>query len=162
MVQRQARRRFGLSLLEVLVALAIFLLSVVVISQMVSSAAQRGIRSKRMTQAAILCQAKMDEIVAGTQPLQANGPQPLEGAGPGWAYTVVVESQSWSTVSSSSGGQAAGVAGLNTVHVTVVWSGEPVGGPVEFRLSRLVLNPQLRVPAQTPTSTNSTSSGSSS
>jgi prepilin-type N-terminal cleavage/methylation domain-containing protein len=159
MIRRQARRRSGLSLLEVLIALAIFLLSVVVISQMVSSAAQRGLRSKRMTQAAILCQAKMDEIVAGTQPLQSAGSRPLEGAEAGWAYTVVVEPQSWSAV--SSGGQV-GASGLNTVHVTVVWTGTQMGGPVEFQLSRLVMDPQLRVPAQTPTSSSSTPSGSSS
>jgi prepilin-type N-terminal cleavage/methylation domain-containing protein len=157
MIHRAARRRSGLSLLEVLIALAIFLLAVVVISQMVSSAAQRGVHSKRMTQAAILCQMKMDEIVAGTQPLQSTGSQPLQGAEAAWAYSVVVEPQSWSTV--ASGGQV-GSSGLNLVHVKVVWAGAQMGGPVEFQLSRLVMDPQLRVPAQTPTSSTSTPSGS--
>jgi hypothetical protein len=158
MIRRRARKRLGLSLLEVLTALAIFLLSVVVLSQMVDSAAQMGLRSKRLTKAAVLCEAKMDEVVAGVQPLQAAGPQPLEGAEAGWACTVVVEPQSWSAV--TSGGQQSG-PGLNMVHVTVVWTGKPMGGPVEYTLSRLVLDPHLRVPAQTPSSSNSTSSTSS-
>jgi prepilin-type N-terminal cleavage/methylation domain-containing protein len=158
MILRQVRRRSGLSLLEVLIALAIFLLSVVVLSQMVDSAAQRGLRSKRMSQAAVLCEAKMGEIVAGVQPLQSAGAQPLEGADANWSFMVVVEPQSWSSV--ASGGQV-GSSGLNMVHITVVWAGPQIGGPVEYTLSRLVMDPHLRVPAQTPTSANSTSSGSS-
>src|SRR5262249_38123538 len=54
MIVRRSVRR-GISVLEVLTALAIFMLSIVVISQMVDSAARTAMRSKRLTQAGIYC-----------------------------------------------------------------------------------------------------------
>jgi hypothetical protein len=160
MMQRAAPgRRPGLSLLEVLTALAIFLLSVVVISQMVDTAAQTAVRSQRLSRAALWGESVMAEMVAGTQPLQSGGPIPLPD--PGWSYFVIVEPEPWSDVPIES--QA--VSGLNTVHIRVVWSSGRPGEEVEYSLSQLVLDPRLRVPAPEqppPASDESSASGGSS
>jgi hypothetical protein len=135
------------------------MLSLVVISQMVDSGAQMGLRAQLVTRAALQCEAKMEEIVAGAQPLQStSGLTPLEGLGQYWMYQVVVEPESWSSAQAS--GQS--VTGLNTVHVTVVWDGPGAGGRVEYTLSRLVMDPRLRVPEPRPVTQSSNSSGSTS
>jgi hypothetical protein len=143
--------------MEVLVALAVFLFSMVVISQMFQSASLRALRTKRLTRAALFCESKMEEIVAGVQPMQGSGSQPLEGAELGWLYSVAVEPESWSSMPYNN----QTVTGLNTVHVTVVWSGGRSMDRVECTLSRLVLNPNLRVPAPTPTPATSAPAGAS-
>src|SRR5947209_12489522 len=108
MTHRRTRTRPGLTLLEVLLALAIFLFSFVAICQMIQGGAQRGLRSKQLTQAALLCEARMDEIVAGLQPLQSVNQQPLAGASAGWVCSVAVEAQSGSTAAAGT----QGVSGL--------------------------------------------------
>jgi prepilin-type N-terminal cleavage/methylation domain-containing protein len=150
MMHRRTQARRGLTLLEVLVALAIFLFSFVVVCQMIQSGARGGLRSKRSTQAALLCEAKMEAIVAGAQPLQAVSQQPLDGAAAGWVYSVAVEPQAWSNAANNQGGTPGG-AGLSLVHVTVAWAGARTTEPVEYTLSRFVLDPNLRVPAPSPT-----------
>lgn len=150
MIRRSVRR--GISLLEVLTALAIFMFSIVVISQMVDSAARTALRSKRITQAGIYCEAKMAELVIGTQPLQSTDLTALENADAGWQYSITCEPQSWTAVQSN----GTNITGLNLVHVTVRFENE-----VEHSLARVILDPQLRIPIADPT-TNSSSSGSGS
>lgn len=132
-----------MSLLEVLTALAIFLLSVVAVSQMVDSAAQTALRAQRLTRAGLYAESKMAEIVAGIQPLENVFEAPLEEAGPGWYYSVLVEPESWTMVTVD--GQT--VAGLNLVAVTVGYQGGRAASNVEQTLTRVVLHPALRVPA---------------
>lgn len=155
------RRRRGLSLLEVLTALAIFLLSVVAISQMVDGASQIALRAQRTTRAGLYAESKMSEVVAGIVPLQNVFEQPLEEGGPGWYCTIQVEPESWTQVDVD--GQQ--VAGLNLVSVTVGFrGGGRLTSDVEQTLTRVVLDPQLRVPAADPTiegtAGNSSSTGS--
>jgi Tfp pilus assembly protein PilV len=149
-IRRKVRR--GISLLEVLVSLAIFMLSIVVISQMVDSAARSAVRSKHITQAGIYCEAKMAEIVIGTQPLSSTGFTSLENADAGWQYAINCEPQTWSNVTSNN----TSINGLNLVRVTVRFENE-----VEHSLTRVVLDPQLRVPIADPTSNSSSSASGS-
>lgn len=146
------KKRSGLSLLEVLTALAIFMLSVVVISQMVSSASRTAVRSERLSKAAILCESKMAELVTGIEPLQAvSMEQFLTETEPGWFYSVMVEPQTWTAVPL----EGQNVPALNTVQVTVLWSAE--ADRVEYTLTRTMLDPRFRVPAAeaAPTTTSS-------
>jgi hypothetical protein len=155
--RRSRRSRAGLSLLEVLTALAIFLLSIVVISQMVDSAAQTALRAQLLTRAGIYAESKMAEVAAGIEPLQSIYMQPLEEGGPGWYYTIQVEPESWTEVDID--GQQ--VVGLNLVSLTVGFSGGRVTNEVEQTLTRVLLDPQLRMPAADPVieGTAGTSSG---
>ncbi len=152
MMRRRNTKRAGISLLEVLTALAIFMLSIVVISQMVNSGARTADRSRRLTQAGVLCEARMSAILAGV-PTD-------DGDDPGWQYDVSYEPQDWTQVqvnNSSGTGQAASgnVTGLTVVHVTVRY-----GNEVEYTLTRTMLDPSLRTSQADPAST-STPGGSS-
>jgi type II secretory pathway pseudopilin PulG len=152
MIVRTAHRR-GISLLEVLAALAIFMLSIVVISQMVNSAAHTADKSRRLTQAGLYCEAKMAEVASGIQPLASVGMTPLENAD-GWEYSIECQPQDFSNVQIDNQSLAA----LSLVEVTVRY-----GNDVEQSLSRVVLDPRVRVPTADPTPSTSSngSSGSS-
>jgi prepilin-type N-terminal cleavage/methylation domain-containing protein len=75
---RTARR--GLSLLEVVVALAIFLMSLTVLSQLVSFAGNRAQDVNDRSRAARLCQTKMAEVLAGAVPLSSQSDTPFDEA----------------------------------------------------------------------------------
>lgn len=142
-------QRRGMSLLEVLTALAIFFISAVSLTQMVDSASNSATYAKRLAKAQLLAETKMDEIVAGALPL-SNGGGTITEETEGWSYTVTSNAESWSSVQDASTGQS--ITGLSTVIVTVSFSVQGVQ-PVEYSISRIILDPQLRQPAQQQSST---------
>jgi len=62
-------RPAGLTLLEVVLSIAIFLSTLAVLSQLISTGVRAAVRSRLQTQAVLRCQAKMEEILAGAEPL---------------------------------------------------------------------------------------------
>src|SRR4051812_42042043 len=66
-----ARARPGLTLLEVLVALAIFLLALAGLVHLVTVAGNRALEAQYQTRAAELCQSKLAEVQAGAVPLSS-------------------------------------------------------------------------------------------
>lgn len=168
LLRRQKYRRRGLSLLEVILAMAIFLLSMVAISQMVESAARRGIRSQLQSKAALLAESRMNEIVAGVIPLDFSpGDLPVEAEvpfdpedeeDPHWRCIVVVETPPYGIDTAVPLSPDYEVAGLMQVTVRVGWFYQGATKPeVEYVLSRLVLNPQLRIPLPDPPSASGSS-----
>ncbi len=90
-VSRQRAARGGLSLLEVIIALAVLAGSAAVIAQMVEMAVRRSTRSEERTEAVTLCHNLMNELVAGVRPWQnMASPQPVDLFSP-WDYQVTVE-----------------------------------------------------------------------
>ena len=73
----RARRR-GLSLLEVLMALAIFLISLIGISQLLSDSSHRAVEAREVGQATILCQGDMAQVMAGVMPMSSQGDTPCD------------------------------------------------------------------------------------
>src|SRR5262249_3805539 len=86
---RWSKRR-GLSLLEVLIALTIFLLGMIAIGQLVIMAGDRAVEVKLESQATQLCQSKLAEIVSGAVPLSAQGEVPFDEA-PDWQWSLEAE-----------------------------------------------------------------------
>lgn len=154
--RRHTSKRAGLSLLEVLAALVIFMFSLVAINQIVDSGSRTALRSQRLSRAAMFGESVMSEIIAGVQPLQSVDLATLPGAEPGWYYSVTTTPEEWSNVPLA--GQT--VQGLHTVYVTVTWSGK-ARDDVEYTLSRLVLDPQLRLDDTDNTSSTTSDSSSS-
>ena len=74
--QRSVRR--GLSLMEVIISLAIFLLSFVAISHLLSMATARAIDAQDLSRATDLVHSKMAEVEAGVVPLQGQGDTPFD------------------------------------------------------------------------------------
>jgi Tfp pilus assembly protein PilV len=77
--------RPGLSLIEVLVALAIFLFSLIAIGGLVSMAGDRALDIQQMNEATRLCQSKMNEVVIGAVPLQPQSDTSDDDSGWFWS-----------------------------------------------------------------------------
>jgi type II secretion system protein I len=142
------RRRPGLSLLEVLVAMAIFLFSVIAIAHVIGQAGDRAIDVQRQSQAIQICHAKMAEVIAGAIPMSSQSDTPLE-EDPDWHWSLDAQQGS--------------VAGLWNVNIKVSRQGP---NKIETSLSQLVLDPSLRgnnmQPILTPDMPSSSSDNSSS
>src|SRR4051794_1004708 len=67
----QSARRDGLSLLEVLVSLAIFMMALTALTYLVNTSSGLAAESKHRARAAQLARSKMNEIAAGALPLQS-------------------------------------------------------------------------------------------
>ncbi len=93
MIRRTSPRasRPGLSLLEVVVALAIFIFSLTALSQLISFAADRAMEVSIRSRAARLCQTKLAEVLAGVVPLSAQADTPFDEA-PDFTWTLAVDS----------------------------------------------------------------------
>jgi type II secretion system protein I len=120
-------RRPGLSLLEVLVAVAIFLMAIGGISHLVSTSSDRAIEVQIRSQAARLCQSKLAEVQTGVIPLTAQGDTPFEeDTDYQWSMTV----------------DQGAIPNLWTVSIKVSRD-RPLGGPVECSLTQMMLDPTI-------------------
>lgn len=124
--------RQGLTLFEVLISLVIFVGAMSAIGQLVSNGVRGALQSRYQTQAAMLCEAKLGEVVAGVVPLVAGQGTDPEDAN--WSWTLQVS--------------AAPVPGLMRVEVTVQRQAINSRGKVTFTMARYVRDPQLYIAAQ--------------
>jgi type II secretion system protein I len=148
---RGGGKRQGLSLLEVLVALAIFLISLIGIGRLITFAADRARDVQEQALAIQMCESKLAEAAAGVLTLgSAQSSTPFD-EDPSWEWSMDCD-------------QAANMTGLwnVTIHVT---RARHDGSKVEVALSQMVLDPSVRgaLPSSSSSSSSSsTSTGSSS
>ena len=149
MMLRAPAARPALSLMEVLVSLAIFLLSLAALTRLVTFAGERALEAQYRSQATLHCLSQLAEIEAGSIALGSQGEQPV-GDDPDYEWSM-----------DASQGQ---VAGLWNVTVTVTHK-NPNGNPIKVSLSKMVLDPsavgstQDSVPVNSSTNNNNSSSG---
>jgi general secretion pathway protein I len=124
--QRSPRR--GLSLLEVIVALAIFLMSLVAISQLIEQGADMAVKMDDRSYASMLAQRKLAEVIAGSEPLTGHGDIPFEDDDSDWSWSLGADLDS--------------IANLYKVVVTV--HKDTPRGKVEIVFSQYVLDPTKR------------------
>lgn len=146
-------KRQGLTILEVLVAVAIFLMAVVVIGQLLQMAGERAMEVRFQSEAAQLCQSKLAELSAGAIPFESQGDTPLE------------EDESWLCSVEAEQGN---VVGVWKVRVSMART-RPDGARAEYcSVSQLILDPAARgstmdsVAISGTEATGGSSSGSSS
>lgn len=144
-----------MSLLEVLASLAIFIFSAYALTQMVDTASNAATKARRLAKAQLLAETKMDEVIAGVLPL-SNSSNAITEEVEGWNYSVTVNPESWSAVQDASTNES--ITGVNTVIVTVNYS-MTGAEPIEYSISRIVLDPRLRMPAPPATSSSTTGMG---
>jgi len=146
--------RNGMTLLEVLLALAILLLSMAALSQLVGTASDQALQVQMQSRGTRLAQSKMAEYVAGVVRLESGGSGNFEeDAEPDWNWEATTQSE----------GSA---AGLYLVTITVSRDSRSLGR-VETSLTQYVLDPRMKgnIPAKattTPTTTTDTASTTSS
>lgn len=138
-------RRNGLSLLEVLIALAVFLVSLVGIGRLVILGSDQALQVQDQLRASQLCQAKLAELMAGAIPLSSQNEAPFDEA-PDWNWSVECNQ-----------GDVSGLWNV-TLHVT---HQSPTGVKVDVVVSQMIVDPSLRgsamdVIASTASSTTDT------
>lgn len=123
---RTARR--GLSLFEVVLALAIFFGSFTAISEVLRRGSQAAIRAQFQSEAVIRCEAKMNELMGGVAALEPRSAEPFAD-NPRWICSVNIGDAS-----------VADLWRVETVVEHLTDRGEP---DAAFRLVRLIRNPQV-------------------
>lgn len=138
---RDASRR-GLSLLEVVIALAIFLTATTIIGQLISTGSQAAIGAQLKSEAARRCESVMAEAIAGAVPLETTGATPFEDD-PLWSWRLTVSDGP--------------LADLLQVEARVSRQTQASQSPSEFSLVRWIRDPEL----WTQSTVSSDSSGGS-
>jgi len=146
--------RSGLTLLEVLVSVAIFLFSLVALSQLMSMATERAREVQAQSRAVRLAQSKLNEVAAGVVAVNSSSSGTFDPEEPDWQWSVDSESDSTA-------------ANLWKVNVRV-WRDRLDGTTVETTLAQYIFDPtqrgtitQQQQNQQSTTDQGSTSSGSS-
>jgi Tfp pilus assembly protein PilV len=153
MMLRAPAARPALTLMEVLVSLAIFLMSLAALTRLVTMAGERALEAQYRSQATMYCLSQLAEVEAGSIALGSQGQTALE------------EDSEYEWSMDASQGQ---VVGLWTVTVTVSHKNGN-GVPIRVSLSKMVLDPsavgstQDSIPVNSSTNNNaSTGTGGSS
>lgn len=123
---RNHQARTGLSLLEVLLAIAILGGAMIVITQLLNLGYRSAIEARMRTEAALLCDTKMAELAAGVLPLSGTSGEAIE-ENPNWNYSVSVENASQ--------------VGLLAVTVTVAQNNVGNQTPMSLSIVRLMPDP---------------------
>lgn len=129
MIQRRFAKpqAAGLTLLEVVIALAIFLMALVPIWHLVSLGGERALDVQQQAQASMLCQGKLDSVKIGAEPLNGSGTVDIGSLT--WMYTIE------STLTE--------VDNLYSTKVSVKYD-RPDGKSVEASLTQMVIDPSVR------------------
>jgi general secretion pathway protein I len=116
--------RRGITLYEVVLALAIFAGSMAAISQTIMTGTRAALQSRLQSQAILLSESKMGEIIAGLVPPRSAGGSFAEPGLEGWTWNATV--------------QPGPRAGIFSVEVTVARPSSGSGVDASFSLTRLV------------------------
>jgi len=120
------RNRGGLSLLEVVLAIAILGGAMVAIGQLINIGHNAAVDARDYTEAQILCDGKISEVSAGVIPTSSVQGVDITEA-PGWKYSITVE--------------PAGLEGLFKIDCTVSQDPTQFSYPISYRLVRWIPDP---------------------
>ena len=84
-----SNRRSGLTLLEIVLSLAIFCGALAALSQLASNGTRATVQARLKTQATIRCEAKLNEVLAGAEPMQSRSGTPFPDDSH-WTWSAVV------------------------------------------------------------------------
>jgi prepilin-type N-terminal cleavage/methylation domain-containing protein len=118
----------GLTLLEVILAIAILGGALAVIGELIRIGSRAAASARDLTTAQLYAETKLNSLAAGIEEPTAISAAPLDDSGE-WIYFVEP--------------QEADEAGMIAVRVTVMQSPDQVAQPVTFSLSRWILDPAV-------------------
>lgn len=121
-------RRGGLTLLEILLSLAIFFGSLVVLAQLAWTGSRAAIQARLKTQAIIRCEGKLAEVLAGIEPLQPKSRVPFPDNS-AWSWSLTISETTYPD--------------LLQLDVMVSHSGNNRLANVEFNLRRWMRDPSI-------------------
>ena len=82
--------RRGMTLLEVVIALALFFAAMAAIAEILHMGSQTAVKAQLRAEASLLGESKLNEVLAGIVPLTAVADQKFAEA-PQWTWTLTVE-----------------------------------------------------------------------
>lgn len=139
---KTSQGRTGLTLLEVVLSIAIFVMSMAVLSELVATGHKASLDSKLQTQAIIRAEAQMNEIIANPSLMVSTSGMPFAEEytnAPGqWNWSLTV--QSWE--------QNSNLLQLELKVVHLMSDGRP---NAVYTLRRFVRDPQVLLESQTET-----------
>lgn len=124
--------RRGLSLLEVMLAIAILGGAMVMLAELVRIGSRGSREARELTVAQLLCEAKLSEVALGFVPAQSASRQPCE-TDPNWVFTIDV--------------QPGDVEGLLMVSVQISEATPSGARPLEYSLTRWMVDPNMELAA---------------
>jgi general secretion pathway protein I len=145
--------RVGLSLLEVILALSILGIATGILSSIMHQAADNGLKARRITQAQMVCEAKMAEAISGAIPLQ-----PTQ-----WTPTTSADGSAWYFALDLVAAEIPNMVGIG-INVTDEIGMNESARPLS-RLVQWIIDPNLGLdtkPATDPNATSTTAAGGSS
>lgn len=83
--------RAGLTLLEVLISLSIFLGALTALSQLIGIGSRAAVQTQLRTQAIFRCQSVLAEVLAGAQPMQSVSMAAFDDDNENWKWSLNVE-----------------------------------------------------------------------
>lgn len=137
--------RRGFSLLEMVLALAVFLGALAVLTQYVWSGSRASVQSQLLTQGLLRCESKLAAVVSGVEPMQPQSDTPFSDS-ERWLWSLTVGPGTND--------------GLLDVRVSVRHNGNSAWSQVNVSLQQWVRDPQYLLDAQTSATAQSSSSGS--
>ena len=138
----QVDSRRGLTLLEVLLSLGLFLGALAALSQLWYGGVRASVQARLATQAILRCESKLNEVVAGAVPLQSTSDTPFDDDA-SWTWSLQVE--------------VGPHADTMMATVTVSHPGQSGLSSSDHQLRRLIRDPQVWTAAQQATTDGTTS-----
>ncbi len=125
--RRRTCRRHGLTLFELLLALAIFLASVAALAHLLNVGSRAAIEGRLQSRAILRCETKLDEVLAGAEPMESAQDIPFEDD-EDWRWSLEV--------------QNGPVPGLVEIELSVSHAGRRDLTGTTFQLRRYVRHPE--------------------
>lgn len=120
------QQRRGITLFEVVLALAIFVGSLAALGQVLRTGSRASIRAELLSEAALRCESRMSDVLSGVVPLESVSATPFEDGSP-WAWSLAIFDT--------------GTPNLLRLELTVNYNGPGGDGRTEFQLVRLLRDP---------------------
>lgn len=131
--KRNQSSRGGLTLYEVLLAIAIFFPALAVLGQGIATGSRAGVQARLQSQAILRCESALAEVVSGASPMQSSTGMAFPDGAAGWSWDLEV------------------LAGphlhLLELQVTANYLSESGMNTASYTLTRYVRDPQLYIDA---------------
>ena len=137
-----AAARSGISLLEVVLALSILAVAAAYLAQSTHLASENAIRAQTLTQAELVAESVMNQIVAGLLPAQPTGWTPFAPPNPLGAGALAASHAQWLYQIQNVGSEMPGMVGVQ-VGVVQARPGRELTGQPDLYINRWIIDPSL-------------------
>lgn len=157
-----ASSRRGISLLEVVLALAILAMASAYLAQSMHIATENALRAESQTQAEMVAESVMSQVVSGLLSTQGVTWTPYSNPNPfGSAAAFSDPNSQWMYMVTTMSTEVQGMLCVQ-VGVKEIVTGQADDGKIEFYFNRWIIDPSLGLDTPPTTDTTSTGTGTSS